>query len=305
MNLQTKGVYLALITTFVSGFSIFLNKFAVGAIMPPLAFTSVRNAYVGLLIVGLILILGKWRKIREVSKKDSVYLILIGLIGGTLPFYLFFTGITLIPAINAALIHKTLILWVALLAIPLLKERMSRPQIIGIILLFGGNLIVGGFSGFEFSRGELFVLLATMLWAVENIIAKKVLPRVDPDIVTASRMGFGSLVLLGATAIMVPGGLAGAFSLTSTQWIWMMVSVFMLLAYVTSWYRALKIAPATTVASVLVGSTLITNVLSAIFITQTWTMVSTVQAVLIISGIMLFWVAAKRTDAKEAGLSAA
>jgi len=135
------------------------------------------------------------------------------------------------------------------------------------MLLFLSNLLIGGFKGFQLSHGELLVFTATILWAFENVLAKKVLSTVDLDIVTAARMGFGSVVLLVASLFTAPKSLTQITQLDTTQWFWMILTMTALLGYMTSWYRALKLAPATTVASVLVASTLITNLLSAIFIT--------------------------------------
>lgn len=292
---KTKGVQLALLTALISGFSIFINKFAVGSITPPIAFTAIKNTLVGVMILSALLFSGKMSKLKDVSKKDKRSLVLIGLIGGALPFYLFFTGLSMIPAINAALIHKTLVLWVALLAVPFLKERMSRLQIVGMLMLFGSNLFIGGFKGFTFSVGELMVLGATLLWAVENVIAKRVLERVDADLVTFARMGLGSMILLGASSVVAPGSLTQAFSLDGTQLMWMVLTAGALLGYVSTWYRALKAAPATTVASVLVASTLVTNVLASMFITQTWKFaVLLPQAGLILTGLYLFWISARK-----------
>lgn len=290
----TKGIYLALITAAISGVAIFVNKFALTAIQPPLVFTSVKNFGVGLLIISILLAGRKWKLIKKINRRELIYLFLIGIIGGTIPFYLYFTGLTQIPAINAALIHKTLVIWVALMAIPLLKERMSPLQILGVILLFGANIFVGGFQGFTFLEGEFLILIATIFWAIENILAKKILPTVDPDIVTAARMGFGSLILLVASALTAPSALFSSLSLTSMQWFFMALTIATLLGYVMTWYRALKYAPATTVTSILVASTLVTNILSAIFITHMWDYLMGIQAVLMLIGVVLFYLAAKR-----------
>lgn len=295
MNENTrKGIYLALITAFISGIAIFVNKFAVTAIQPPVVFTAVKNAGVGLLIISLLLAGRKWKLLKKLTGRELVYLILIGIIGGSIPFYLYFTGLTQMPAANAAIIHKSLVIWVALMAIPLLKEKMSPLQIFGVILLFGANLLVGGFHGFTFLEGEFLVLIATIFWAIENILAKKILPTVDPDIVTAARMGFGSIILLVAASITAPAALVKSLSLTSTQWFFMIITMATLLGYVMTWYRALKYAPATTVTSVLVASTLVTNILSAIFITHTWTVLMGIQGVLMIVGIALFLFSTKK-----------
>jgi len=288
MSNTTRGIYLSLLTAVISGISIFVNKFAVDAIKPALYFTSVKNVAVAVLIVAIVLATGEWRKISKLTGKELGYLVLIGLIGGSLPFYLYFTGLSQTSAVNAAIIHKTLVFWVMLMAIPFLKEKVSKWQILGVLMLFAGNIIVGGFKGFKFSQGELMLLIATVLWAVENIIAKKVLTSVSPNIVTAFRMGLGSIVLMSATIITVPQVLQKSLTLSGEQFFFMGLTVLFLLAYTTSWYRALKHAPAVVVTSVLVSSTLVTNMLSAIFVTHSWNAVLTVQAVLIVAGLVLF-----------------
>ncbi|AHB40258.1 MAG: hypothetical protein ACD_22C00252G0002 [uncultured bacterium] len=288
MSNTTKGIYISLTTAVISGVSIFVNKFAVDTIKPALYFTSVKNVAVALLIIAIILATGEWKKIVTLTKKELKYLLLIGLIGGSLPFYLYFTGLSQTPAVNAAIIHKTLVFWVMLMAIPFLKEKVTKWQILGVLMLFAGNVFVGGFKGFKFSQGELMLLIATVLWAVENIIAKKVLTTVSPNIVAAFRMGLGSVVLMSATVLTIPQILQKSLSLNSGQFFFIGLTVLFLLAYTTTWYRALKNAPAVVVTSVLVSSTLITNVLSAVFVTHSWNAVLTVQAVLIVAGLVLF-----------------
>ena len=78
---KKKGIYLALITAFISGIAIFINKNAVGSITPPLVFTATKNVGVGLLILGILLATKKWRKIRKLDRREAAYLILIGIIG--------------------------------------------------------------------------------------------------------------------------------------------------------------------------------------------------------------------------------
>lgn len=292
-----KGIYLALATAFISGIANFVNKFAVDAIKPPLVFTATKNIGVGLFIIGLLLFTAKWKLIKKLSRRELLYLFAIGIIGGSIPFYLYFTGLSMIPAINAALIHKTLVFWVILLAIPFLKEKVTPLLIGAVLLIFAGNLTVGGFTGFKLSQGELFVLLATILWAIENVLAKKILPNVDPDIVTAARMGFGSLILITAAAITAPQALAKTTSLTAVQWTWMAITMATLLGYVMTWYRALKYAPAIIVASVLTTGTLVTNILSAVFITHKWTIEMVLQSGLIILGTLIaLWIFRRDTN---------
>ncbi|MGI5827743.1 MAG: DMT family transporter [Patescibacteria group bacterium] len=300
---HTKAIALALTTMVISGIAIFINKFAVSAIKPPLVFTATKNLGVGLFIVSVLFLTKKWQCIKKLTKREVKNLVLIGVIGGSLPFYLFFEGLSKASAVNAALIHKTLVLWVALLALPLLKEKLTKIQVLAVGVLFASNLVIGGFKGFEFSQGELMVLGATILWAVENVIAKKTLKTVDPDIVVGARMGFGTVILLAAASFVYPASLTQIGSLTLTQSLWLGVSAVTLAGYVMSWYRALKLASATLVTSILVGSTLITNLLSAMFVTHTWTKDMTLQAGLIILGVVLLISQKVKPEAREISLA--
>lgn len=298
-NTIRKGIYFAFATSVISGVSIFLNKFAVAAIKPPLFFTTTKNIVVGLILVSVIIAFRKLPQIRTLQKKDIVRLIMIGLVGGSLPFYLFFTGLASVPAANAAIIQKSLVVWVAILAIPFLKEKFSLLSILAVALLFIGNNYIGGFKGFSFSSGELMIGGATMLWAVENVIAKKALKNIDADIVSAARMGLGAIVLLGATLLTAPSSLTSILSFDTTQWFWLGITSMLLVGYVMIWYRALALAPATTVTAILVFSTVITNVLSAIFVTHTWTEAMGIQVLLISVGVLMAYASARKYSAQK------
>jgi len=291
---SAKGNQFALVTALISGVSIFVNKFAVSTMGHPLVFTAFKNILVGILIFGVLTSAKKWKKITALSRTNKINLALIGIIGGSLPFYLFFTGISQIPAINAAMIHKTLVVWVTLFAIPILKEKINKTQVTAVGLLFFSNFVIDGFNGFTFSKGELLILIATILWAVETIIAKKTLSNVDPDIVVAARMGIGAIILMGAGLLTAPTAFNKIFTLSLPQWGIVFATVAFLFGYVMSWYRALKYAPAIVVTSVLVGSTIVTNVLSAVFVTHSWNSNLTFQTIFILSSLGLFWFADRK-----------
>lgn len=291
MSNTAKGIYLAFITALISGFSIFFNKYAVGIVTPPLYFTAVKNSVVALLILLVVINSKKLPSLKTLSKKEIGLLLSIGVIGGSIPFYLFFTGLAQVSAINAAIIQKLMIVWVALLAGPILKEKLTKLQFTAVTILFLSNFVIGGFKGFTFSTGELMIFASTLFWAVEYMLARKVLKSVDPDVVVLFRMGIGSLLLLGAT-FFTPA--AKNVKLDSQSLFWLTLSVGLLFGYVISWYRALKFAKATTVVSILVAATLVTNVLSAVFVTKTVTPEIAVQTALIIAGSVLFYISAKQ-----------
>jgi drug/metabolite transporter (DMT)-like permease len=172
MSTISKGIMLALTTAAFSGTNNFLTKIAVTALKDPILSTTLRNALVGVALVGIILLTKRWKELISLKFSQALQLLFIAVIGGCVPFILYFTGLSMIPALSAAFIHKTLFLWAAIFAVPLLKERMGIIQIAALLLLLGGNLALG-MPSFHFNQGEALVLLATVCWALENVIAKK------------------------------------------------------------------------------------------------------------------------------------
>ena len=289
-----RGIKYALVTAVFSGFAIYFNGIAVRTVGDPLAFTTLKNLGVGMILAVLvgIKIFRNRSLLITLAPRDWLRLLLIGVIGGSLPFYLFFKGLSITPAASGAIIHKTLIFWVALWAIPFLHEKLTIRQVLALGLVFGSSFIVGGITSLSFGTGEMMILAATILWAVENIIAKVALRKVDADVVVGARMIFGSLLLFAAT--IFTGKMSLISQLTPSQWGLTLTSIAFLTGYVMSWYRALREAPATLVATVLTLGALITNVLSAVFITHSVGAQLIYQTILMTAGVWFFWTASKK-----------
>ncbi|MBI3963847.1 MAG: DMT family transporter [Candidatus Kerfeldbacteria bacterium] len=258
-------IALALGTAIISGSSNFLAKIAVTVVKDPVVFTFLKNAVVAVLLLGLLILVTRLKELRTLTRRDWFRLLAIGVIGGGVPFVLFFTGLAASTALTASFIHKTLFLWVAILAVPFLHERIGWVQSAALLLLFLGNYALG-FPHFAFTGAELMILGATILWAVENVIAKVALRNVSSLLVGASRMVIGSAVIFSVVAWQ--GKTRLLIGLNASQWGWTLLTSALLTGYVLTWYAALKRAPVTLVASLLVPATLVTNVLSAIFITH-------------------------------------
>src|SRR3989339_638713 len=280
--LYKNATVLALSAACISGISIFINKLAITSIGDPILFAGIKNTLVAILLLGGMLAYSKKEELHALTIKQWQLLVTIGLVGGAIPFGLFFTGLSMIPAINGALLHKTLFVWVALLGTFFLREQLSPLQWLGVSFLFASNLIIGGFEGFMGSTGELLVLGATLLWAGEHLLAKKAMAGLSTLIVVSGRMVFGSMFLwmfLGIT-----GRVSGLGDITLPSILWIGLTVLFLFGYVLTWYSALRYAPVSYVAALLVPATLITNILTAIFITGTLTETQVLSGFLAILG---------------------
>lgn len=278
------GIFLAICTAFISGFSIFYNKIAVVSGIDPLIFNIIKNGGVAVFISCLLIGPKYFSEINKLSRKSWFKLIIIGIIGGSIPFVLFFQGLALTSAVNANLIHKTLFILVAFMALPLLSEKLNRIQIFGYLTVFASSLFLGGFNGFSFGKGETLILIATLLWALENIIAKITLKEVNSILVSWGRMFFGTIVLL--IIALIQGKLNLFQNLNSSQILPISGSILFLTGYVLTWYSALKKAPATLVTSILVVATPITNILTAIFITNSLPQIQIINTLGTVVGVM-------------------
>lgn len=262
-----RGIYLVLITAIISGFANFFNKFGMQVLgKDAFQYTTLKNVVVALILSLFIFTPIIWPKLRNLSKKDWSVLAAVGLIGGSIPFLFFFEGLSLTSSTSASFIHKTLFLWVAILAWPILKEKITKLQFLALGILLLGNIVFEGFKGLTWSYAETLILIATIFWAVENIIAKIALRKINPFVLAWGRMFFGSLILIGF--LLLTGNTVGVFNINLEQGSWLILVSLFLTGYVITWYSAMDKMPVTTITSFLVIASPITTFLNSSFVTH-------------------------------------
>ena len=294
------GVALAFTTAIVSGVSVYVNGHAVKHFGDATVYTTAKNAVAGALLLVLALVaVAPISPARDAPRtmpttpRQWLALLAVAVVGGSVPFVLFFEGLARAEATQAAFIHKTLVVWVALLAVPLLRERVGAPHALAVGLLVAGQAWIAGDAGtMVFGAGEAMILAATILWAVEVVFVKHLLSSLAPRTLAAARMGIGTLVLVGWVAVSGKAGdLAG---LGSEQWQWALLTGLLLTAYVATWYAALAHAQAVDVTAVLVFGAVVTALLSG---AADGAAVDLVGVVLVTAGAALVALAALRRGA--------
>ena len=257
-----RGVLLAFGTAAISGLAIYLNSFGVKLVSDAAVYTTAKNGVAAIVLVALALALGSGREVRSLDVRNRLGLVAIAIIGGSIPFVLFFSGLAVATAPTAAFIQKTMFIWVALMAVPFLGERLGLLQIAALGTLLVGQALVAPPTGMGWGAGETMIAAATILWSIEIVIAKRLLVGISPQLLGAARMGLGLVILVGYLALS--GKLGGLGSIGGEAWLWVLVTGGLLAGYVASWFAALKFAPATTVTSVLVVAAVVTGVLTAL-----------------------------------------
>jgi len=257
-----RGVLLALGTAAISGLSVYLNAFGVKLVPDAAVYTTAKNGVAAMILVGLALALGAAREAQVLDRRRRGGLLAIAIVGGSIPFVLFFSGLAIATAPTAAFIHKTLFIWVALMAVPLLGERVGAIQVAALGVLLVALVLVAPPTGVSWGAGETMIAAATLLWSVEVVLAKRLLDGVSAPLLGAARMGLGLLVLVGYLAIS--GRLGGLGAISGEALLWVVVTGVLLAGYVATWFSALRLAPATAVTSVLVVGAVVTGVLSSL-----------------------------------------
>jgi drug/metabolite transporter (DMT)-like permease len=255
------GLVLALATAVISGVAVFLNSYGVRAFGDATAYTTAKNLIAALLLLGIVATPATGARLtRPASRRQWIGLGLVGLIGGSLPFVLFFEGLARASSVHAAFVHKTLVLWVAVLALLVLRERLRGWHWAAIGLLIVGQAGLNGGLVTQWGSGESMILIATLLWSVEVVLAKRLLGSLSSWTLGCARMVLGAaLLVLWSVATGRAGALLG---MTAEQWTWVLVTGALLAGYVTTWFAALARAGAVDVTAVLVLGAIVTTVLA-------------------------------------------
>ena len=199
MSTRSTGIAIAFVTACISGVAIWLNTRAAAHFSDGGVYTTAKNLVAGVVLLLILLVPGSHGRasVSSITRRNWPALLAVAVIGGSVPFVLFFDGIKDSTATQAAFIQKTLIIWVALLAVPLLKERFGWLHAVAIGCLLGGQAwLLGSVGHVAFGKGEAMILLATLLWSVEIVFVKYLLRSIPPSVVAAARMAIGTVLLL-------------------------------------------------------------------------------------------------------------
>ncbi|MBU5689610.1 MAG: DMT family transporter [Candidatus Aenigmatarchaeota archaeon] len=285
MKKETLGTIFAIITAIISGIAIPLNKIFIVNI-DPLIFTAIRSIIIGIVFLFISL---SARKIDKKFKTKLPNLLLIALIGGALAFYIYFSGLKMTTGGRAAFLHKTLPLYVALLSFIFLKEKIDKKLMIAIFLMFLGTISIyyGQIKPSQLwqdpKTGDLLVITATFLWAVENIIAKKVMNQgLHNFIVSFSRMFFGGLILFGL--VTLTGKLTMIAQLDFIQVRNILISTLTLFSYVFFWYSSIRLINVSKATTFLLISPVISLLLGIILLNEDFTYLQLFGSFLILVG---------------------
>jgi drug/metabolite transporter (DMT)-like permease len=150
-------------------------------------------------LILLALLLWREGRLPRLSPRESVLVVVLGLLGITVYNCLFTYGLSLVEASRAALIVPTNPAFTALFAALLLKEHLGAARAAGVALSVLGALWVlarGSFQALaelQFGAGELVLVACIFMWSAYTLVGRVALFSVSPLALTAYVMAFGAL----------------------------------------------------------------------------------------------------------------
>lgn len=173
-------------------------KFALENI-PPFTLAFIRFSCAGLIFIPLTL--GKW---QELNSRQWFELILVGFFGITINISFFFFGLKATESINAPIIASSAPVFIYILSIIFLKEKLKLKKSLGMLVGLIGVLVIIFSPIFMGSKhlvygeikGNLLIFIATLGTVFQTLYGHDVLKKVNAYQASLVTFLFGALTFL-------------------------------------------------------------------------------------------------------------
>lgn len=189
-------------------------------------FTPIQLGSVRIVITSFFLFLVGYRSIRNISKKEWVWVALSGLLGSFIPVFLFSYAETEIDSSIASILNSLVPLFTIVIGFLAFKITFSRNQLLGVLVgLLGAILLI--YVGSDINPDQNYwyaglVILATVLYAFNANIIKSKLQEVSPMGIAVGNfafMLFPALILLFYSGALSAPVRDGAYFMSSLGYV--------------------------------------------------------------------------------------
>jgi len=278
---RTVGVLFALVAAACFGTLAIFGKLAEDAGLDTTTLLTYR------FLIGTVLLwvgLALWGRARLLPRRDRRIALALGLLYAAFTG-LFFWGLLFIPASLTSLVFYTYPVYVYVLAVWLLGERLSAYKGGALGLALGGvALIVGGDADSVDTVGVALVMLAALGLAGYIVGSRAALSTIQPDLLAGT-------VLIATTATFVVFGL-GSGRLTvptgTEQWLIVIgIAVIATAIPVLLYVYALARIPASHASVLGTAEPLVTVILGVAILDEALTPLLIVGGILILAGVVV------------------
>jgi drug/metabolite transporter (DMT)-like permease len=201
-----KGTTIALISCMFLALEPIFGKILVRH-MSPLILAGMSTLFASLILFSILEVEHRIWELFRLKKRELLVLFAVAIISGMAAQIFYLQGLRESTATNAVLLTRLNSLLIALMGVFFLRERLGIQHILGTALMVGGILVIHTqmFTlDIKPMAGDGYLVLAALCWASANILMKKYLSHVPPEIIVIGYNGFAGLTLLLATAQLIP-----------------------------------------------------------------------------------------------------
>ncbi len=247
--------------------------------------------FVVVFIILIIFIPLQSKRITPIQKKDIIPIFLLGFFG-VIGYHLGLNyGEQYVSAGAASLIIATIPIFVAIMSIIYLKEKITIKKGFGITISLIGVTIISlwGTAGtnieINYIYGAFGVLFAALMGAFYTIAGKKMLKRYSGLSLTVYAMLLGSIGLIPFANRDLPNQI---LNLSLTSWgALIFLGIFSTITAYTLWYIALETRDATEISPFLYAIPVVSTILSYFLVNERITLFFILGGMLVITGLLL------------------
>ena len=259
----------------------------------PTSLSFCNVLFVGNLCAGIVTLMAAgppkiFAELRGLSGRVRGYLFIAAL-ASTIHPALLYTALEQTTVINIVLLSRfNGIVYVAVAYIAL-RTMVERSEFIGYAVMAGGVLILlfVNNQGFSIQWGDAYVLLATVFFALTEVVSKKVLPHCSIAAYIFVRNTISAALFFGV-AIWLFGAEHFAEAFAGDLWILMLVYAGVaIVAAQLFWLRAVKVLPVQAIVNTQLLNPLFSLLFAFLLLGEFPTLTQALVIVIVIAGMLV------------------
>ena len=284
--MKPRDILLALSVPLIWGLGFTLAKAALGQ-FPPILLMALRFSLTALVLVWFV----------RLPRGMMVRIALIALVSATIQYSLTFTGLVDLDVSSAIIVVQLEVPFALMLSAIFLKDRIGWRRAIGMVLAFGGVVLIAGEPRL---RGDmlpvLLVVSGAMTWSIGQVMIKTV-------------HGVGGFALIAWVAVWAAPQLfvssylfedGQAEALAAAGWLVWGVVIYLGLVMTAVgygiWYRLLGLYRVNQVMPFLMLLPVTTMISGVLLLDETITAVTALGAVIVIAGVGFITIRSAEND---------
>jgi O-acetylserine/cysteine efflux transporter len=204
-----KGVSVALVACMFLALESTFSKVLLGH-MSPIVLAGLTSCITAVILFVILEVEHKIWELFRLSRRDFIVLLLVGLISGVAAQFLYVTGLKESTATNSVLITRLNSLLIAVFGVVFLGERLRWNHLAGAAMMVSGIVLIATKNltvQVKPMQGDGLLIIAAVFWATANILMKKYLSKIPPEVIVIGYYGFSGVALMVAGAGEIPKSL--------------------------------------------------------------------------------------------------